>query len=162
MDSDRVMDAPRRDSGEPDAGQARSRASRASGCNVRTPAAVGGFSGLAPACLRAPAQTARRASAQASTLRADEEIDMSRMRRIVLALAAAAAPALSCGGSGGKQASEPGASSQAGDLEDRETECCCQRYDEDGNPTGATVSDTTACKSTGGTCTEDQSQCEEE
>ncbi len=88
---------------------------------------------------------------------------MSGMRSILLALAMAAAgpAALSCHGSAQKGAEEPGAggSSEAGESE---PECCCQRYDENGKATGAATSDEAACKSTGGTCTDDRSQCSSE
>jgi hypothetical protein len=73
--------------------------------------------------------------------------------------------ALSCGGSepdaqrpGGAEAGEAGGTESA----ELDAECCCQRYDEDGNPTGAVISNQTACKSTGGTCTQDQTQCADE
>lgn len=68
-----------------------------------------------------------------------------------------AAPLLSCGGASGKGADGPSAIPP-----ERETECCCQRYDDEGSPTAATISDTTACKSTGGTCTDDEMQCAED
>lgn len=61
---------------------------------------------------------------------------------------------LSCGGSARKEADEPLP------AEEPEKECCCQRYNENGNPTGAAMADESACKSTGGTCTDDLTQCE--
>ncbi|HTE53162.1 MAG TPA: hypothetical protein VK698_20050 [Kofleriaceae bacterium] len=94
---------------------------------------------------------------------------MPTMAGLTLTLAlglTTAAAALSCGGSSHKPAAQPSAAA-AGDAgaagdEVPDPECCCQRYDEDGSPTGAGVSDTTACKSTGGTCTDDQTQCSED
>ncbi|HKE14848.1 MAG TPA: hypothetical protein VKB80_08300 [Kofleriaceae bacterium] len=96
---------------------------------------------------------------------------MSMVRMGCLGQAAALSAALaaaaltgSCGGAD-RRASESSAASSAGapgGAGGDDGECCCQRYDEDGNPTGANVSDQTACKSTGGSCTDDQSQCEEE
>ena len=90
---------------------------------------------------------------------------MSRWRCLLgglawaLLAATAGAPIASCGGASAAGASEPG----DGDLETPpDAECCCQRYNEDGDPTGAVNSDQMACKSTGGTCTEDVSQCAEE
>jgi hypothetical protein len=86
--------------------------------------------------------------------------------RALVLLGALALPA-GCGGAGEQQTSEPTASAsgaQSGEpvADEMDAECCCQRYDEDGNPTGANVSNQTACKSTGGTCTQDESQCENE
>jgi hypothetical protein len=73
--------------------------------------------------------------------------------------------ALSCGGP--DRGAQRASGAEAGEAEGTESaeldaECCCQRYDEDGNPTGAVISNQTACKSTGGTCTQDQTQCEDE
>lgn len=87
----------------------------------------------------------------------------SRMRRVVLAIAVGmACPALlSCSGSAAKPASRPGAA-EAPASEGTDAECCCQRYDETGRPTGAAMSDSTACKSTGGNCLDSRDPCEEE
>ena len=73
--------------------------------------------------------------------------------------------ALSCGGSDRGAQRPRGA--EAGETEgtqsaELDAECCCQRYDEEGSATGAITSDATACKSTGGTCIEDNTQCESE
>ncbi|HWM85686.1 MAG TPA: hypothetical protein VNO33_07605 [Kofleriaceae bacterium] len=85
---------------------------------------------------------------------------MSGSRLARVAMLAAALAATACGGSSDRGASEPGASETGELLPD--AECCCQRYNEDGDPTGAIISDESACKSTGGTCTEDKTQCESE
>ena len=77
----------------------------------------------------------------------------------MLAVVMAAVPlALSCGGAE-KGAAEPAG---AGEAAEKEPMCCCQRYDENGKPTGAATAEETLCKSTGGTCTDDRSQCESE
>jgi hypothetical protein len=92
---------------------------------------------------------------------------MGCLGRVLALSAVVVAGALTgaCGGTerGASQtaASAPGQDDAPGGAGD-DGECCCQRYDEDGNPTGAIVSDQTACKSTGGVCTEDQSQCDNE
>ncbi len=87
---------------------------------------------------------------------------MVRMGRIggALALLVSLAPLAGCGGASDRGAAEPTAS-ETGELEP-DTECCCQRYAEDGSATGAITSDTTACKLTGGSCIDDQTQCESE
>jgi len=91
---------------------------------------------------------------------------MARMGRIGRALALGLvllAPLAGCGGASDRGAAEPTAGETGGDLDpDGDAECCCQRYDEDGSATGAITSDATACKSTGGTCIDDQTQCESE
>jgi len=91
---------------------------------------------------------------------------MSIMRHVAIVAALALAPAgagltMSCGSSSAKGAEEPAAS---GDpvSPDNEPECCCQRYDDKGNPTSAAVLDAMACKSSGGSCTADESACSEE
>jgi hypothetical protein len=80
---------------------------------------------------------------------------------------AAMLAALACGGSDRDVQRAGEGDPQAGEATGTESaeldaECCCQRYDEDGNPTGAVISNQTACKSTGGTCTQDQTQCQNE
>lgn len=93
---------------------------------------------------------------------------MGRMGRLHgLVLLGALVSVAGCGGESHRPASAPSASApgaESGDpgSDEMDAECCCQRYDEDGNPTGANVSNQTACKSTGGTCTRDESQCENE
>ena len=93
---------------------------------------------------------------------------MARMGRIGRALALglvllAGAPLAGCGGASDGGAAEPSASDTAGELgPEVDEECCCQRFDEEGGVTGAITSDATACKSTGGNCIEDQTQCESE
>ena len=98
---------------------------------------------------------------------------MARMRTtllLALGLAAGVGTAVSCGGASRKEsASEPSAAgsgdgaARGGEAgEGPEEQCCCQRYDERGDASGAARADRSTCKSTGGTCTEDPSQCEEE
>jgi hypothetical protein len=71
------------------------------------------------------------------------------------------APLAGCGGASDRGAAEP--SGTDGELDpDVDAECCCQRYAEDGSATGAITSDMTACKSTGGSCIDDTTQCESE
>jgi len=87
---------------------------------------------------------------------------IGRLVALILTMAAGTVTG-GCGGAGDRRASEPSAApgeDSAGPELD--AECCCQRYDEDGNATGANISDQTACKSTGGTCTQDETQCENE
>jgi hypothetical protein len=87
---------------------------------------------------------------------------MARMGRIGRALALGLvllAPLAGCGGASDRGASEP--TDTGGELEP-DAECCCQRYAEDGSATGAITSDKTACKSTGGSCIDDTTQCESE
>ncbi len=91
---------------------------------------------------------------------------MARMGRIgralALGLALLAVPLAGCGGAD-RGAAEPTASETGGELgPETDAECCCQRYDEEGSATGAITSDQTACKSTGGNCIEDLTQCESE
>jgi hypothetical protein len=85
---------------------------------------------------------------------------MWRIRPILLALMMAPS-VLSCHGSAARGPAEPSAGG-AGQAGEQEPECCCQRYDEKGNATGAATADESTCKSTGGTCTEDLSQCSDE
>jgi hypothetical protein len=82
------------------------------------------------------------------------------MRRFALAMALAAVPALlSCGGSAAKSSSGP---DRPGGALGGDSECCCQHFDETGRPTGVAVSDSSACKSTGGNCLDSNAMCEEE
>jgi hypothetical protein len=93
---------------------------------------------------------------------------MSRWRSLLcgllwsVAAATASAPIASCGGASAAGASEPGDGGGGAMETEPDAECCCQRYNEDGDPTGASTSDQMSCKSTGGTCTDDTTQCEEE
>ena len=80
---------------------------------------------------------------------------------LALGLVTASASGLACGGSSAKPATDQAAATTGGDAVP-DPVCCCQRYDQEGTPTGAGVSDRTACKSTGGTCTDDETQCSEE
>jgi hypothetical protein len=79
---------------------------------------------------------------------------------LALGLVTAAASGFACGGSSAKPAADPDTPTGGDVVPD--PVCCCQRYDQEGTPTGAGVSDRTACKSTGGTCTDDETQCSED
>jgi hypothetical protein len=83
---------------------------------------------------------------------------------LALGLAVTAASGAGCGGSSSKAKAESttDSSDDTAGAEVPDPVCCCQRYDQEGTPTGAGVSDRTACKSTGGICTDDETQCSEE